>query len=183
MRTNKETTLKGSRILICAPFLLLIVVFSNCGSSSNSDNLISITGTVSGKPFESKSGGFDLKGDSSLLLEVADGEDLCELAQFGRTPFDFQWLVVSLCIEAGSEVGEYQIVAGNPYVPCEGKIAWAEMRQITGGVPSVVEAEGNIVKVNSYSSTSISGRVGVAFADGGMVAGEFEVEYCDALDK
>ena len=162
---------------------LFTTLLAGCGSSSDNDNLLSISGTVSQKSFEAKSGAFDLKGDSTLFLAFTDLADICGMAERGDTPSDFRELAVSLCIEAGSEVGEYQITSGNPYVPCEGKIAWAEMRQLTGGVPNVVESEGNIVKVNSYSSISISGRVGVVFADGGMVTGDFEVDYCDALDK
>ena len=162
---------------------LSTILLPGCGSSSDNDNLVSIAGTVSERPFESKSGAFDVKGESSLLLAVADQADICGMAESGEVPSDFQWLSVSLCIESGSEVGEYKIEEGNPYVPCEGKIAWAEMRQIAGGVPSVLRAMGNTVKINSYSSTSISGRLGVAFATGEYVAGEFEVEYCDALDK
>ena len=164
-------------------FLPLMVVFSDCGYSSNGGVFVEISGTVSQKSFEAKSGAFDLSGDSSLYLAFSDLADICGMAERSEIPSEFMQLAVSLCIEAGSEVGEYQIVAGNPYVPCEGKIAWAEMRQLSGGVPSVVEAEGNIIKINSYSSTSISGRVGVAFATGEFVAGDFEVEYCDALDK
>jgi hypothetical protein len=174
-----ETLVKSITISLS----LLMMLLCGCGSSSKGDNLLSISGTVSQKSFEAKSGAFDLKGDSTLFLAFTDLADICGMAERGETPSDFRELAVSLCIEAGSEVGEYQITSGNPYVPCEGKIAWAEMRQLTGGVPNVVEAEGNIVKVNFYSSTSISGRVGVAFADGGMVAGDFEVEYCDAIDK
>jgi hypothetical protein len=161
----------------------LVLPLSGCGSSSDGNNLVSISGMVSQKSFEAKSGAFDLKGESSLFLAFTDLADICKMAEKNEMPSDFQELAVSLCIETGSEVGEYQIVSGNPYVPCEGKIAWAEMRQLSGGIPDVFEADGNIVKVNSYSSTSISGRVGVAFATGEFVAGDFEVEYCDALDK
>lgn len=161
----------------------LVLPLSSCGSSSNDTNLVSITGTVSQQSFEAKSGAFDLKGDSSLFLAFSDMADICKMAESGEMPSEFRELAVSLCIETGSEVGEYQIVTGNPYVPCEGKIAWAEMRQLSGGVPSVVGAEGNIVKISSYSPATISGSVGVAFRAGEFVAGDFEVEYCDALDK
>ena len=178
-----KVKLKGSQMRRCFLLISLVLPLSGCGSSSECDSSVSISGTVSQKSFEAKSGAFDIKGDSTLFLAFTDLADICGMAERGETPSDFRELAVSLCIEAGSEVGEYQIEEGNPYVPCVGKIAWAEIRQVSGGTFIVVHAESGTVALEAFSSNSISGSLQASFTDGGTVAGKFEVEFCDELDK
>jgi len=167
-------------IIMISLFIPLIV---GCGSSSNGDRLVSISGTVSDRSFDSKSGAYDISGDSSLLLAVADQADICGMASSGEVPSEFQWLSVSLCIETGSEVGDYQVEEGNSYVPCQGKIAWAEIRQVSGGTPSVVQAGSGTVSLKTFTQNTISGNLQANFLDGGNIIGEFEVKLCEDLDK
>jgi hypothetical protein len=48
---------------------------------------------------------------------------------------------------------------------------------------SDVYAESDTVTLDAFSSNSISGSIQASFTDGGSVAGEFEVDFCDELDK
>ncbi len=166
-------------------FCLLIVLHfstSSCGSSSEG-NFVSITGQVAGSSYQSESGAFDDVGGSQLLIAVADQGDICGMATSGQVPSDFQWLSIVICVEAGSEAIEYTILPGNPYIPCDAGSAWVEHRSITGGSPSSTLAESGTVSISSYSDQALAGTVDVLFSGQDAITGEFNVEFCAALNN
>jgi hypothetical protein len=161
----------------------LIMLGAGCGSSSGPENGESVSGVVAGKSFILKSGAYDTKGDSIKIIALVEQGDICEMAQANQVPDDYQWLSVSFCNREGNQEADYQIIPGNAYIPCSGNIAWAEIRRMIGGIPSLISAEGGQIKIESYSENKVTGTINVNFSDEGSLSGNFDVDFCDELNN
>jgi hypothetical protein len=161
--------------------LILFVGAIGCGSSDNKD--LGVTGTIASRVFQAKSGAFDTISTHSLLLAFLDSEDLCALATSGTTPTDIRWLSVSLCFPQEPSTASVQIVPGNVTGDCTSATAWATVRIMEAGNPSVLEAESGEVTIDSLDELKVTGSLAIHFVDDSEVAGDFELEYCDALNS
>ncbi len=161
---------------------LIGVLFVGCGESGDTRG-VDVNGLVAGKEFVAQTGAFAVDKTGFILVALIDDQDICEMAESGEHPSTMQWLSVFLCYSSEERLGDYEIQQGDQWLVCSGKIAWAEIRQISDNVPSVVPAESGIISIEEIDDEKIVGTMNINFNEGENISGSFYVQYCDSLEE
>jgi hypothetical protein len=113
---------------------------------------------------------------------ISDLPNLCDLAAPDATlPDSLQLLAVVLCPDGPGAVSGLEIRSGPSEHPCPTGAAWAELRSLRSGTPSLVYASGGSVSVVNRSSDRLAGNLDLRFADGSL-GGSFTAAFCPDLN-